>query len=148
MNWSTDVLTIWGFSSLWLLSDRVWSKWDTDTSGNFLCGNIEGRLIIGYLFLWHCLSKASHTFQQGPPSLKAEVKGQQSELILAVFLTKLFLLLVKSQGINTGTIRHCGSRCWTKKDKAGKGEFASGRPCRKLQGFCIIARKNSLWGPC
>ncbi|XP_043736740.1 C-type lectin domain family 7 member A-like [Cervus elaphus] len=45
--------------------------------------------------------QASHTFLQGPPILKAEVKGQQSELILAVFLTKLVLLLVKSQGTNT-----------------------------------------------
>ena len=30
---------------------RVWSKWNTETSGNFLCGNIECYLIIGYLFL-------------------------------------------------------------------------------------------------
>lgn len=29
---------IWHFSFLWFLSDRVWSKWDTETSRNFLSG--------------------------------------------------------------------------------------------------------------
>ena len=42
---------IWHFSSLWFLSDRVWSKWATETSRNFLSGNIECYLIIGLLVL-------------------------------------------------------------------------------------------------
>ena len=47
--WDDD--KIWHFSSLWFLSDTVWSKWATETSRNFLSGNIECYLIIGYLFL-------------------------------------------------------------------------------------------------
>ena len=43
------IYKIWHFSSLWLLSDGVWHKWDIDTSGNFLCGNIECHLIIRYI---------------------------------------------------------------------------------------------------
>ena len=80
--WDDD--KIWHFNSLWFLSDRVWSKWDTETPRNFLSGNIECYLIIGYLF-WHHVSEASHKYQHGPPTLKAEVKGQLRELILAVF---------------------------------------------------------------
>lgn len=55
-------------------------------------------------FLCH-LSEATHTFQQVPLSLKAEFKGQD---VLAVFLTKLVLRLVKIQGTDTGIISQCG----------------------------------------
>ena len=75
---------IWHFNSLWFLSDGVWSKWDTETPRNFLSGNIECYLIIGYLFCNH-VSEASHKYQHRPPTLKAEVKGQLRELVLAVF---------------------------------------------------------------
>ena len=56
--WDDD--KIWHFSSLWFLSDTVWSKWATETSRNFLSGNIECYLTIGYLFLIWCLWNQSY----------------------------------------------------------------------------------------
>ena len=59
-------------------------------------------MIIGYLSSDLVSLRVSETYQQVPPRIKAEVKGLQSLDITAVFLTKLFLQLVKSQGPEAG----------------------------------------------
>ncbi|KAF3816339.1 hypothetical protein GH733_014512, partial [Mirounga leonina] len=46
--------------------------------------------------------RASEAYQQVPARVKAEVKGPQSQDIIAVFLTTLFLQLVRSQGTEAG----------------------------------------------
>lgn len=125
--------------SIWVLNDsclhsrvqdlmRYWHQW---------------KLCVGYLmshdhclsFFWHDLSE-SQTYQQVRPRVKAEVKGLQNQDIVAVFLTKLFLQLVKSQGTDAGiaarelvwpmpVLFHWGA----KRDKV---EFATGKLYTKL----------------
>ena len=98
---------IWHFSSLWFLSEGCEVNEIVKPVETFCVGilNAIGSLAI---FFWYYVSETSHTYQHGPPTLKAEVKGQLRELTLHVFLTKLVLQLVKSQGIDIGVISQCG----------------------------------------
>ena len=103
--WDDD--KIWHFSSLWFLSEGCEVNEILNPVETFCVGilNAIGSLAI---FFWYYISETSHTYQHGPATLKAEVKGQSRELVLAVFLTKLVLQLVKSQGTDIGVISQCG----------------------------------------
>ncbi|XP_037369109.1 uncharacterized protein LOC119246987 [Talpa occidentalis] len=63
-----------------------------------LCGNVERHMVIGSLSS-DIVSEASHTSRASSP--RAEEQGQQSQHILAVFLPKPVLQLVKPQGKHT-----------------------------------------------
>ena len=98
---------IWHFSSLWFLSEGCEVNEILKPVETFCVGilNAIGSLAI---FFWYYVSETSHTYQHGPPTIKAEVKSQSRELVLAVFLTKLILQLVNSQGTDIGVFSQCG----------------------------------------
>ena len=98
---------IWHFSYLWFLSEGCEVNEILKPVETFCVGILNAIWSLA-IFFWYYVSETSHAYQHGPPNLKAEVKGQLREIILAVFLTKLVLQLVKSQGADPGVIRQCG----------------------------------------
>lgn len=101
------------------------------------------------IFFWHHVSEASHKYQHGPPTLKAEMKGQLRELVLAVFWSSCPPI---------GEISRHRHRCYqavwacnsavTLLNKRNTGELAIGKLCRNFGGLWIVAGNNLPWGTC